>query len=891
MIDFDFYDMIITKNRGCGFVEYFKRLYKLGEWVKVLKICIALFSTVVVIDFIDLPSKIIIKYGFIPFLVILVAGCILVLISIFQNHILNSIKAKSINEFDVLIVYTIIFDIIYFVLILLTPPPHKLYKIIILSIIMVVSLAFFICRFCINKKSDINKTKNSNIFDLKDFLETDKIIRVNNHPILFEENDVDYDLFNRDIIINQLYTSIRACAGTDFSFVIGLEGAWGSGKTTVVNNVISKIEKNDSNSFIVIKDFDPWAYNNQKSLLISLFDNVLKRTGINYSASSLNTIVNMFFETIKNNNSIGNFIGSILLQNDSDDSIDKLKNRICDYLEQNDKTIVIFIDNLDRASSANIIFLLKIINIIFDLKRVVYVLSYDKARMNDLLYKNSNINEKFIEKVIQKEISITKLNRERIQLVVNDCITKLFDIYGVKKETYNDFIYITDYLSSKVSDIREFKRILNSVVIPILSIKRELYKPDIFALELIRFTNNDFYEEIYNNAKYYISFDFESNLDFYMISFQRKQFNQAGKMYFENVEDKYGKEILIFVSNIFPNVKKYLNDVDLRPEHETRDEYKKPSLNCGAASAKYFDLYFNLDENEYIIISKLYNSFIQLINDNTNEGCSYSVVEIFNDFFDEIPKEYHEEIINKLWLARNDFDVNLNYSVLIGLINNSEKISKGHSFFILSPYQRACAIMATLYSLLNEVEKQKIISCLKENIKLLELCSQIKYWLNSSSLYYDKKEADVSNFESLITEIYNSIITTPIDIYCDENYGIHNSWELLRTKRRVMGLDEEAAVEIVDYISKIMRPEYIYKILKDIIGTSSGTRGYGYSINENTLKSFFEDEDIVLHYLNEYPPTNDTEKFVCEVFYKYKFGEPDDLGEKVIYTNDYIDLF
>lgn len=869
-------------------MEYLKRLYKFGNWVKVLKIYIVAFIAAIVVDYIDLPSKIINKYGLISFFAVLVGVCVLALIYILQNNILKSLKTKNINDLDSIMVFTIAFDAIYFIFIQITPP-HKLYKLIVLFMVILVFGALLIYRLYINEKRVISE-KNINVYDLKDFIESDEIKKVNDYPILFAEKDVDYDLFHRDIIINQLYASILACKGADFSFVIGLEGPWGSGKTTVVNNVISRIKENFANDFIVINDFDPWTYNNQKSLLVSLFDKILKSTGINYSNFSLNAIVNTLFETIKDKNPIGNFIGSVLLQNDLDDSIDKLKNHICDYLEQNDKTIIIFIDNLDRASSSNIIFLLKIINIVFDLKRVVYVLSYDKERMNDLLYKNSNINEKFIEKIVQQEISITKLNREKIHLVVNDCITRLFNIYGIKKENHNDFVYIIDYLSNKISDIREFKRILNSVL-PMLSIKRELYKPDLFALELVRFINNGFYEEIYNNAKYYISLDFEVNIDLYKISFNKKDFNQKGKEYFNCIEGKYGIEILTFISNVFPNVKKYLNNVDLRPEYENREEYKKISLNCGAASAKYFDLYFQLDGNEYVLISKLYNTFIKLINNNTSEGCDYGVVEIFNDFFAEIPKDYHEEIINKLWLARNDFDNNLNYPVLIGLINNSDKISKENGFFTLSPYQRACAIMATLFSLLKEEEKQKIISYLKENIKLLELCSQITYWLNSSSLYYEKKEADVANFEVLLTDMYNSIITTPIDIYCDENYEVHNSWTLLRTKRKVMGLDKEADVEVIDYISQIMKPEYIYKILKDIIGTSSGTRGYGYSITEKTLKCFFENDDVVLKYLNEYPPTNDTEKFVYEVFQKYKFGEPDDLGEKVIYTNNYIDLF
>ena len=869
-------------------VGYLKRLYKFGELVKVLKLYIVVVTASIVVDFLDLPSKIISKYGFIPFLVVFVGVCIFLLIYVLQNHMLNFLKNKNINELDSLIWLNIIFDIIYLVFIRITLT-NELYKVIILSIVLLASLVLVAYRLWVYKKRNINETKNVNVFDLKDFIESDDIINANDYPILFAEKDVDYDLFNRDIIINQLYASIQACKGADFSFVIGLEGPWGSGKTTVVNNVIGKISENSSNDFILINDFDPWTYNNQESLLISLFDKVLKSTGINYNSASLKSIVNTLFETIKNSNPLGSFLGNIFLKNDSDEGIEKLKDQICDYLEQNDKTIIIFIDNLDRASSKNIVFLLKVINNIFDLKRVIYVLSYDKERLNGLL-DNSNINEKYIEKIIQQEISITKLNREKLYAVVRDCITKLFVVYGVQKESYNKFSYIIDYLSNKISDIREFKRILNSVA-PILSVKNELYKPDLFALEFIRFINTDFYEEVYNNAQYFISVDLEANPAFLRIAFRKKEFNKEGKEYFEKLESVYGKELLTFASNIFPNVKKHLNNVDLRPEYETKDEYKDISLNCGVASAKYFDSYFHFDENEYFVISKVYNSFIKLINSQRDSGSHDDIVKSFDELFDTIHKDFHDEFINKLWLARNDFGACLNYPILIGLINNSDKISKERGFLALSPYQRACAIMATLFSLLNEDEKLKTISHLKRNVKLLDLSSQIKYWLNSSSLYYEKKEADIASFETLITDMYNMIITTPIDIYCDENYCVHNSWTLLRTKRKVLNLEDDADVDIIDYISAIMKPQYIYRVLTDMISTSSGTQGYGYSITEKSFKSFFENDDIILDCLNANPPTSDVEMFVCKVFEKYKFGEPDEFGEKVIYKKNYIDLF
>lgn len=868
-------------------MNYREKFCKFGELIKMLKLYIIMFSAAIVADYTNFPSKIIDKYGVVPFFAVFMGACLFVVIYLIQNKIHKSFKEKNANEFDSFILLTTIFASVYLIIISITPP-HKPYKAIILLITIFLSLGLFIFRLYVNLKSNISDVKNTNVYDLKDFMESKEIVKNNDYPILFAEKDVSYDLFNRDVIINKLYASIQACKGSDYSFVIGLEGPWGSGKTTIVNNVIKKLEE-ASSDFIIIDDFDPWTYNNQKVLLTTLFDKVLKRTGINYSKSSLNVTVNTLFDTIRNSHPIGNFMINVFLENDLDDGVKIIKERIQDCLELNNKTIVIFIDNLDRASSSNIIFLLKIINIIFDLKRVVYVLSYDKERMNELLVKNSNINEKYIEKIVQQEISITKLNKQKIHMVVNDCMTKLFDVYGVKKESNNDFVYIIDYLSGKISDLREFKRILNSIV-PNLSFSNGLYQPDLFALEIIRFENNGFYEEICNNSKYYISLDFDTNAELFKTSFNKEKFNQEGKEYFKKVEEKYGKAWLVFASNIFPNIKKYLNNINLRSEYENRDDYKEISLKCRAASAKYFDSYFNYDENEYILISKVYNNFINQISSKNTKEHYDGIIESFKTFFSLLPKEYHDEIINKFWLARKDFESILNYPILIGLINNSNKISNDIGFLALSPYQRACATMATLFSLLSDEDKMKVISYLKGDIKFLNLCSHIKYWLNSSSIQYDKKDSDVSMFETLIHEMFNVIVETPIDIYCDENYEINNSWVLLQAKREISKSDEKDNVDIINYISSIMKPEYIYKVLIDMIGTSNGTRGYGYFIKEKSLKCFFENDEIVSKYLSEYPPTNDTEEFVYDIFKRYKHGEPDCFGDKVVYRDNYIDL-
>lgn len=753
--------------------NYFSKVYKYGEFEKATKLFIALFTAIIAVDTINLPTIIINKFNVLFFVVIFIGVCVLISVFLCENHIVGMIKAKTINESDSYIITLIVGFIIYGVL-LVIPSLFKWYKFFIICIALLLAVSLLIYRISINKNSEHSNKISANIYDLKKFIENE--IEINNdYPILFAEKDVDYDLCDRTVVINQLYSSLKACCGSDYSFVIGLEGPWGSGKTTIINNVIKKIKQDSSDDFIVIDNFDPWMYNTHQALLTSLFDKILENTGIKYSNSSLKVIFNNLVKSIMGNNVAGNIAGNILFQNNADDEVCKLKKRICTHLEQNNKTMVVFIDNMDRASAGNIIFLLKIISNIFDLNRIVYVLSYDKERINEILNRNLNINKHYIEKIIQQEIKVTKLNRDKFRSVVGDCLHKLFNIYGISNSKQGDFNYIIDFLVNYTEDIREFKRIMNSVGM-VLSIKNELYKPDLFTLELIRFADNDLYEDIHRHPKYYVSADLNKDTELYGYAFNSKELNNEGKSYFNDLQRKYGVNFLKLLSNVFPYVANFLKGNDLRPEYDNNLERNKQiELNCGAASAKYFDLYFNFGENEYIIVSKVYVDFIDSIINERNNNTIENIPELFDEFFDIIPTYYHYEIIEKLWFARNDFEQDLNLPIFIGLVRNSRKLDKEQGFFTLSAYQRACAIMATLFSHLAEEEKKDLIDYLKDYYIFINVYDEILYWLNSSTLYYDKKEQDTKLFENMIINMFNIIIDTPIDIYSDDNYGYHNS--------------------------------------------------------------------------------------------------------------------
>lgn len=75
---------------------------------------------------------------------------------------------------------------------------------------------------------------------------------------------LEQDLLGRGEFVEALYNEIINLTFSD-SFVFGLYGTWGEGKTSVINLLTSKLKTNDA---VLAVDIDPWYFKGDDSILI-----------------------------------------------------------------------------------------------------------------------------------------------------------------------------------------------------------------------------------------------------------------------------------------------------------------------------------------------------------------------------------------------------------------------------------------------------------------------------------------------------------------------------------------------------------------------------------------------------------------------------------------------
>ena len=79
--------------------------------------------------------------------------------------------------------------------------------------------------------------------------------------------DKDADKLHRAPLASKVAELIKNFQGKE-SFVIGVEGAWGSGKTSFINLVLKELYGNEN---IIFVHFNPWNFSGQNELIADFF--------------------------------------------------------------------------------------------------------------------------------------------------------------------------------------------------------------------------------------------------------------------------------------------------------------------------------------------------------------------------------------------------------------------------------------------------------------------------------------------------------------------------------------------------------------------------------------------------------------------------------------------
>lgn len=200
--------------------------------------------------------------------------------------------------------------------------------------------------------------------------------------------------------LSKLKNKLLATKGFSQSFVLGIIGAWGSGKTTLGKELHDNLENKHSEECSPIW-FEPWKFKGENSVQDSLIEHlssklpaqssVLKEYGDLLKHEAIPAFIKFFIDLVNHSSSESKF--------------DDLKKS----LEKHGKQIYIFIDDLDRLDAKEILDVFKLIRSTLSLPQLSYVLIYDKSHIESVLESSTsqkNDSRNFLDKIVQVEYYI-----------------------------------------------------------------------------------------------------------------------------------------------------------------------------------------------------------------------------------------------------------------------------------------------------------------------------------------------------------------------------------------------------------------------------------------------------------------------------------------------------
>lgn len=287
-------------------------------------------------------------------------------------------------------------------------------------------------------------------------------------PIFFQEED----LLNRGDFVYGVYREIAELTSND-SFVFGLYGSWGDGKSSVVNLLSHHLDKD--RRFIVMT-FEPWNFKDEQAILKAFFTTLEGTLSKEYIFPHLRKLLYKYQRLISSGLS---YAGIKLNFELDEETVDELRLKIEQYIDATNRKLIIIVDEIDRLQADELSMLFKLVRSTSKFRNSIFLLSLDDMKTIKKLNASS---EGILEKVVQKQLTLPKIERTYIdkfvlfsehkipQFKISELsmqkVNSLVSISGIVTKSSDNTVEITEYLDSdtKFSILIGGKADINSTV-------------------------------------------------------------------------------------------------------------------------------------------------------------------------------------------------------------------------------------------------------------------------------------------------------------------------------------------------------------------------------------------------------------------------------------------
>jgi hypothetical protein len=374
------------------------------------------------------------------------------------------------------------------------------------------------------------------------------------------------------------------------------------------------IEKSlEKNNDIVCVRFNPWFFTKEEKLLLSFFQTLadaLERR-LKTKAEDIAGWLTKCGEVIaplsvadptgsvRGSGQILTKIGNLFSQVELEEN----KKRIENILKEENKRLVIFIDDIDRLDKPEVQSIFKLVKLSADFKNTTYLLAFDEEKVANAIsekYGSGNLEagRNFLEKIIQIPLALPKTSDSCLQKFCFECINKALESSSleVSDEDSRRFVkHFAEGLSVQLKNPRVAQRYGNTIAFSIPLLKEEVDIIDLLLIEGIKVFYPKLYSSIKNKPSYFLGEVFDMGGDFARIKNIVNEYIEQSISELSQEAQICAKKLL---KALFPRLTGVLGNTN--HGHYGPDWQKKWTQQKRIASIEYFERYFaySIPEND-----------------------------------------------------------------------------------------------------------------------------------------------------------------------------------------------------------------------------------------------------------------------------------------------------
>ena len=406
--------------------------------------------------------------------------------------------------------------------------------------------------------------------------------------------------------------------------VVGVEGTWGSGKSSLVNLMLNELKRKQ------VVRFSPWLVGNRDDLLHQYFldlesaireslpEDIRDKTRKlmkTYSTLALGTA--KILETLSMEGVLGTGTlakGLELTAGKAEElssaSLSQLNLELRDNLKKLKNPIIVFIDDLDRLEPLEVVEVLRLVRAVADFPNVGYILAYDPNILATSPEKSININDgrAFLEKIVQASFRVPNAQSFDLRNWLSDEFEALLEEEKLDPDNERRVSSVLHGWAGRYLETpRDVVRTVNSLRLSFVPVRGMVDAGDALFLQLVRLKSDCLFQWIQRYVRhlsvhadrFYIQ-DENAILSKAALSIGKKEHNQLGVELIKasGIKGKEAQQELIEqLGTHLPGLNHYqwTTEDDYSPPCEFRDknEVRKYTLDRRLASPRHYSLYFS----------------------------------------------------------------------------------------------------------------------------------------------------------------------------------------------------------------------------------------------------------------------------------------------------------